>query len=792
MGSSEFGHKTERRRKRVVRLIVAALAVTVLVITAAYRWRSAPADEHPVNPRTLPSDVNQRLSGYSFTRSDNGQRIFTVHAARTTAFKDGNETVLNDVWVEVFGRAGNRHDLIRTRQCTYNSKTGRLFAEQNVQIELNAPSGAFPGEGAASQESGQAPSQSERAAGESDAHPPIYLETSRLSLIRNGTLVTSDAPVKFHVGPASGTAQGLNYATRQEWLELKKDVVMDFQMEDGPQASAPYRVEAASLRFVRKTGVVTLGGPVRVSQEGSHATAESGKVFLNPENRITAAELVGQVKAYVASQTTPLKASAQRLRAQFEPPALQLRTLVAQGDVRSEWISGGKIIRLASRDFRMNLEGASSRPKNGVATGDVRISAIAPHGALAKADRQPEKAGDLSGTNQELTAAAVRFAFAPGGRWLKTASTVGGGKLELIPQNTQAGKRVITAEPLGMGFDGRGRLATLRGHKNARIVFVPPPTAPPGTPAAESTSDRLEAAFDPASQDLRAVDQIGNYHYQEADRQAFADRAHYETTKETIALTGHPRLQDVESRARADRVLFDTRANTAEGLGHVRATHLDNAAKAPTAGRGDPTNVVADRMIARRDSRFIHYEGHVRAWHGTDVLESASIDVYKAQGRVHSGSRVLSSFLQPAAVTPDAGKSAPVTISADSLEFLEDGREAIYRGHVQLETENTTMRSDRLNVFFSTAGTAESSVVDRAVAEGSVTVVQPARRATGEHAEYFAATGKILLTGGPPTLYDAEKGFTTGQRLTFFLRDDRIFLDGGEESPTFSRHRIPQ
>ena len=95
-------------------------------------------------------------------------------------------------------------------------------------------------------------------------------------------------------------------------------------------------------------------------------------------------------------------------------------------------------------------------------------------------------------------------------------------------------------------------------------------------------------------------------------------------------------------------------------------------------------------------------------------------------------------------------------------------------------------------VFFSGQGAAGASEVDRAVAEGHVTVVQPSRRATGEHAEYFAAPGKILVTGGPPTLYDAEKGFTTGQQLTFFLRDDRIFLDGGKESPTLFKHRIPQ
>jgi hypothetical protein len=46
------------------------------------------------------------------------------------------------------------------------------------------------------------------------------------------------------------------------------------------------------------------------------------------------------------------------------------------------------------------------------------------------------------------------------------------------------------------------------------------------------------------------------------------------------------------------------------------------------------------------------------------------------------------------------------------------------------------------------------------------------------------------MTGGPPTLDDAEKGSTTGQRLTFFVHDDRLIVDGGEQSPTLSQHRV--
>lgn len=800
MGDPEFGHQTERRRKRVTRIVVAALVLTVVVIAVAYRWKSAPSEKHLAVPQALPANVNQQLSGYSFTRSDNGQRIFTVHAARTVAFKEGGETVLNDVWVEVFGRLGDRHDLLRTRSCTFNRQTGELFAEQKVEIELNAPAEAFPEGAAAEPRSNPSLESAEQPAEGSNGRLPIYLETSQLSFVRNGALLTTDAPVQFRVGLASGTAEGLTYATRDEWLELKKNVVINMQPGSGDKSSVPARLEAARLRFEKSTGVVTLTGPVQATQQDRRAWAGSGRIFLDGRNRIGEAELEGGVRASVPSPQSLLQGSAQRVHAAFEPKTSRLRSLTAQGGVQGELKDGGKIIHLAAQQFRMNFSRTPLRPRDGSASGDVRLVAQAAENVSAGAPRQSGAGGGLAETNQELTASAVQFAFAPGGRRLKEAATVGGGKLVLTPRDPKVGKRVITSEPLVMAFDALGRLAALHGLSNSRIVFLPPPTARPGSPAAESTSDRLEASFDPSNQTLRAADQIGDFRLRQGDWQASAERARYEASNEIVTLSGHPRVRDDQTRAQADRVLLDMRADTAEGLGHVQATHLESGGKAPTAGRGDPTNVVADRMFARRQSQFVHYEGKVRVWHGKDVVESSSIDVFKAERRVRSGSQVLTSFLQPASEAPSDGpkpagaqdKTAPVTIRADGLEYFDEGRKASYRGNVRLETENTSLRSDRLDVFFSSNGPPGASEVERAVAEGHVTVIQPSRRATGEHAEYHAAPGKILVTGGPPMLYDAEKGFTTGQRLTLFLRDDRIFLDGGEESPTLSRHRIPQ
>ena len=66
------------------------------------------------------------------------------------------------------------------------------------------------------------------------------------------------------------------------------------------------------------------------------------------------------------------------------------------------------------------------------------------------------------------------------------------------------------------------------------------------------------------------------------------------------------------------------------------------------------------------------------------------------------------------------------------------------------------------------------------IAEDNVVVQQPNRRADGQKLVYTAADDKFVLTGGPPSIFDAEQGKITGVSLTFFRRDDRVLVEGEE------------
>jgi len=210
------------------------------------------------------------------------------------------------------------------------------------------------------------------------------------------------------------------------------------------------------------------------------------------------------------------------------------------------------------------------------------------------------------------------------------------------------------------------------------------------------------------------------------------------------------------------------------------------------------TNVIADRMFARRRDQFVRYEGHVRAWHGPDVVESSSLDYYGNERRLSSGSQVLTSHLAPfsgsASVSGVASAtrrpvSQPLTIRAGGLEFVEASHKASYRGNVRLQTEDALLKADRMDVYFSRFRSRQELQVDKVVADGHVILSEPGRHATGEHGQYFAEPGKVILQGGPPVLYDEQRGSTTGRSLTFFIHDDSLFVDGGAQSPAMSKSR---
>jgi len=815
--------KKRGRRRLIGWILLGMLTLGAGVVYRAYRLPARRAE--PVAPASepLPENAQRAAAGYAVTRSEGGHPVFTIRAERSVDFKGG--TILEGVEVEIFGRAGDQHDLLTTKSCEYNARSGDFTCAGQVEIELNAPLGP-----ARLQTLPEAASASPTVHG----RQPVYLETSALTYHQQQSMASTSARVRWRYGPASGEAVGLTYAIRQGWVELEHDVIASWPVEgrfnqpggaSAASGGAVLQLAAARLRYSKTLRQLALTGPVQMTEGARQLDSGQATLYLDARNRLLRARLDQGVRA--ADSTAPgssLNAEAETLRAEFDPATGDLQSLEASGAVRAQSRRGpgSPVTHVEADQVKVSFTGPHFHPVKGEASGHVHLSSESEPSRRGPGAAPGSPAGLSEGSlrREVLDASAVQFAFRTADGTLQQAHTVGPGKLVLIPSGPKAGNRVVTAGGFAMAFDSRGRLQDVHGSRPTRMVFEPAPGAPAGTPAAESLADRLDARLDPVSGELQSMQQSGQFQFLDGDRRATADQADYAAGPQLLTLTGKPALAEPGARTRADRFVIQVATNAAEGLGQVSSTHfgpLPEASAEPATGEpmnsADTTNVVADRVTADRASQYLHYEGHVKAWHGTDVIESPALDIYRADRRIVSGSGVITAGLAPARAAADsaAGKpvgsslrvgadsasngpaAVPVTIRADRLEYFDLERKAVYQGHVRMETSDATLWADRLDAYLSPASSGkagEATKLERAVASGNVTMVEPGRRAAGERAEYFADEGKVVMTGGPPTLYDARAGFTTGQTLTFFTAGDSLVIDGGNGSRTLTKHKL--
>ncbi|TAM81853.1 MAG: hypothetical protein EPN47_10620 [Acidobacteria bacterium] len=773
------------RGRRWIKLLTGAgLVITAGIVLGTYWLGRAPQQAPLSKPPELPKDANQQLSGVTFTRSDNGQQLFVIHAARTLAYKQGGSTLLKDVYVEFFGRSGNRYDILRTSEGEYNTLTGNLSTPGDVELVLNAsPSQLKTLEANPDEPIDQAPADTNA------ARQPVYIRTSKVISTEHGTQLESDTPVRFRLGDVSGSARGLIYGSDKSEITLEQDVLAAFHPPKGAQAGMPIEVSASRLHYAGTAEGVQLWGPVKVHQGDRVVTASQGLISMNGQNRVTQVLLQGNVHALDNTPGGQLKLQSDVMRGHLNPVTSRLSTLVAAGRVRGVSTQGGALSQVEAHEVDLNFDPTTHVPANGAATGEAHLTIT-----QSKSRQDGHSASQTPGgkiAKEEIATEKVLFSFRPRGKNLKEAQTAGPGTLVLYPENPRAGDRTVTAAKFLMAFDSASHLESLRGTGGTRIVSSPPRDSRNQAPAV-STAHEMVATLDPATEVVQTIQQSGDFHFNNGALEAKADQARDFAREQKLVLTGRPEIWDSSTRARADQIVVLLASDKAEGIGGVHAIHTDP--KDPSAL---PTSVVAQRMIADRSSQVVHYEGHVRAWRGTDVVESPSLDVYRNERRVSTNSRVVTSHLQPGSAKTGAEKGGasgpkPITIRADRLDYFDEGRKARYAGNVEFETEDTRIQGDRLDVYFSSGQKPGDSEVDRAEAEGHVKIVQPLRYAKGENAVYDAQTGKVVMTGGPPTVYDAEKGSITGQRLTFYIHNDRLLVDGSANFPVTSKHRVSQ
>src|SRR5262249_10803673 len=97
---------------RVLRRLFAAAAVIAVLTVSAFYLRGILKVKRLANVPQIPSNVSESTKGFTFSKSEGGRTLFTIHAAQAERLKDSGRADLHEVNIVIYGRQSNRFDQI--------------------------------------------------------------------------------------------------------------------------------------------------------------------------------------------------------------------------------------------------------------------------------------------------------------------------------------------------------------------------------------------------------------------------------------------------------------------------------------------------------------------------------------------------------------------------------------------------------------------------------------------------------------------------------------------------------
>jgi len=748
---------------RLRRWFAISLAALGVLVAGAYFYgtRQLP-DALKQVPGKISLDIQQNAHGFTFSRSAEGRTVFTIQASQAIQFKQGNRVELHDVTITLFGRDSTRFDQISGSAFDYDPESGDVVAKDQVQIDLRSnPGGVTTPD--------QAPPK--------ELKNPIHLRTIGLTFNQKTGNASTDQKVDFNLPQATGSAVGVTYIANTGVLTMNSDVKIKFTTPPSTLLLADHGT------ITKDPHVIVLENP-RMQRQTQRAQAQEATLFLRRDNSLE--RVLAQRDVTLESDgPPPTRVTADQSELILTGTShTVLQTATFAGNVRME--TGGP----------QPMQGFAARAVLNFSGKNVLTSVRADGNVRLLQHQRPSASAESASHNpqdMQLKAPVIDFVIADGRR-LKSAETSGPPELTIQPAEGNAGQQtIVTAKKFNAHFDDLGQLSSAHGAPDARIV-----SKNPGQPDRVSTSEQLDASFRPGS-GVDVLVQQGNVAYIDGERKAWGEKARYTPSDQVLTLTGSPRVIDGGMTTTALSMRLNRTTGEAFADGDVRTTYSDLKPQPNGAllASSSPIHVTSRSMIAHQKSEIATYTADARLWQDANLVTAPSIEF----DRDHRSMRAQASAKQPVSTilvqTDKEGKTTAVRITSDRLTYMDDDHLAHFDGNVQAKGTDVTVTSAEMDVYLVPRGenlsgqsSTQAARIDHIIARDHVVILQPQRRGTGEKLVYTASDDKFVLTGGPPSIFDAERGRTTGVSLTLFRHDDRVLVEGSDTSPTVTHTRV--
>jgi lipopolysaccharide export system protein LptA len=765
--------------------VAVLLVIVVACVYGARDWQSRQARKKV--PAAVPSSVEQRSDGFSFSKVVGNRTEFTVRASHATEFVEGGRSLLEDVWITAYGGAGERFDNLHTRTCDYLTASESISCAGDVQMDLD-----------------RASDQHSQAAGAQQANSSrlVQVATSHVSFDHKTGLATTDRPANFRFSQGEGHGVGFRYEAQQGEIQLLSAVQLALHGADSTDhtsqaADQILNLSGSSMTFERDQRLIHVMGPVHAHQAGFDLRC--GRLDVELDEHMYAHRLIATEQPELRSDSpTHISLRAVTITALASPTRIE--SIIAEGGVHALSQKPEGNDQLQADRMETELYPISNQPRLLVATGNVVVHS------------------NRSGAVRNLETSILRLDFAPakqGGEARLKHALAPAGTVEFQDTGMLSGKPALqrmclTAQHLEADFTGQNDLKELRGSQGVQFERQIGEGAPQTT-----TSQEMIAQF-AAGGGWSIVDQTENVQLHQDNESAQAERAHFDRASDTTVLEGSVVLADATSRTTARSAIFNQTTNEVQALGRVATVESSTSGSQFVNFAPGPGRVSGDRLDANSATGHAVYSGNARLWQGDSIVEGDIIELDRQAHTLTATGQVHAVFPQAAAkrgqVSSKEGPAKPEFWHAQGnhLIYQSDENRGRIEQKVRAHSDEGSMTADAIDFFFApaqsstipdaktsgkTSGVTQSGApageqLVRASAFGNVNVEQQGRHGKATRADYTAEDGRFVLSGGTPTVYDASGNATQGRQLTFFFGDDSINIDSAEGLRTLTLHQV--
>jgi LPS export ABC transporter protein LptC len=739
-----------RARAPLILRVLASLALVgslIYVGVAYYRGRNNRPFRLIPGKAELSTTVERRIENYERRVSEGDRLTMLVRASVATSYSDGHHE-LENAHIEYFAAGQELPDKIDARQAIYFVATESAVFNGNVQIETR---------------------------------DRLVVKSETINYDVKNEHASVPVAVTFVRDNVEGRSDSAEVNAKHKQLALRGNVEINVKPEaatGGSQAAQnskrdrPVKIRAPRGDFDQAQMQLVFSGGATAEQEQDIMSGERLAGFLNQQRRLQRIEARGN--AYLRTMDAGRAAEVQAVNMNFNFDAnQQLQDALATENVRARTLDADAEMQLAAPNSLHVLfaaAGEQSLLREMQAGGRSVITLAAPK----------SRAGDPQAANKKLTANAVKLFWRATGKDLERAEAIGDAELvvEPVQQTALADRKILNAARFDCTFFEAGNLAReFNATGGAKAVMTP---VQQGTPRSVRTvtSQKMVASFARDTQDVERLDAQGEAQFNAADQNGQAETVSYTAADEVVRLRGGaPVVWDSRARLKATEIDSDTRKKISYARGKAQTTYYSQeqtGGATPFSKVKSPVFIVSNSVEFQHDAGVGIYTGAARAWQDDNFVSGDKIVLRRDNRRMEADGRVQSALYQARRKEVSGARTVvPVFATSERMFYSDTDRLLRYEGDVDIKQGTERITAEVADVYL-LKGVGE---IERMVAQRSVVVTQPGKRATGNWAQYSAADETVMLTGEPARVEDAQQGNSESRRLTVYLRENRVVSD---------------